>query len=180
MSKINSYATQGTPVLADKLIGTDTANSDATKNFTIGDILSLQPVAEMYMTNNVTDTVIATVNVPVKMAGTTTSGVLSGFTMPSSNRLTYTGTDSVTLFVSASFTAYRTAGADATVEAIVYKNGTTPQTSTTTKTFITLNRVSGVSQGFITLATNDYIELWLVNTTDATDILVNTMNFSVV
>jgi hypothetical protein len=30
------------------------------------------------------------------------------------------------------------------------------------------------------LATNDYIELWLVNTTDATDILVNTMNFSVV
>ena len=65
MSKINSYATQGTPVLADKLIGTDTANSDATKNFTIGDILSLQPVAEMYMTNIVTDTVIATVNVPV-------------------------------------------------------------------------------------------------------------------
>jgi hypothetical protein len=45
---------------------------------------------------------------------------------------------------------------------------------------ITLNRASGLSQGFITLATNDYIELWLVNTTDATDVLVNTMNFSVV
>jgi hypothetical protein len=134
----------------------------------------------MYMINNVTDTVVATINVPVKVAGTTTSGVLSGFTMPSNNRLTYTGTSSVTVFASVSFTAYRTAGSDATIEAVVYKNGTTPQVNTTTKTLITLDRASGLSQGFITLATNDYIELWLVNTTDATDVLVNTMNFSVV
>ena len=178
--KISQYA-NATPLgVSSKLIGTNVSANDETANFTISDVLALRPDAEMYMINNTTDTVVATVNVPVKVEGTTTSGVLSGFTMPSNNRLTYTGTSSVTVFASVSFTAYRTAGSDATIEAVVYKNGTTPQVNTTTKTLITLDRASGLSQGFITLATNDYIELWLVNTTDATDVLVNTMNFSVV
>lgn len=41
MGKINSYATDGNVTFADKLIGTDAEDSNATKNFTVGDILDL-------------------------------------------------------------------------------------------------------------------------------------------
>ena len=39
--KISSYANDSTPNLTDKLIGTDVNNMDATKNYLIGDIVSL-------------------------------------------------------------------------------------------------------------------------------------------
>lgn len=39
--KISSYANDSTPNLNDKLIGTDVNNLDATKNYLIGDIVSL-------------------------------------------------------------------------------------------------------------------------------------------
>lgn len=41
MAKISTYPGASGPQLSDKLIGTDTANGDATKNFTIGEILGL-------------------------------------------------------------------------------------------------------------------------------------------
>ena len=41
MSKISSYAVDSTPNLSDKVIGTDVDNMNATKNFTIGQILNL-------------------------------------------------------------------------------------------------------------------------------------------
>jgi hypothetical protein len=41
MSKISSYAIDSTSNLGDKLIGTDIDNLNATKNFTIGQVLSL-------------------------------------------------------------------------------------------------------------------------------------------
>jgi hypothetical protein len=41
MSKISSYAIDSTPNLGDKLIGTDIDNLNATKNFTVGQIVSL-------------------------------------------------------------------------------------------------------------------------------------------
>lgn len=41
MGKISTYATDATPNLSDKLIGTDVDNLDATKNFTIAQVLDL-------------------------------------------------------------------------------------------------------------------------------------------
>jgi hypothetical protein len=41
MGKISGYALDSTPNLGDKLIGTDVDNMNATKNFTIGQILDL-------------------------------------------------------------------------------------------------------------------------------------------
>ena len=41
MGKISTYAQVSSPSLSDKVIGTDVSNMDATKNFTIADILSL-------------------------------------------------------------------------------------------------------------------------------------------
>ena len=43
MAKISSYAIDATPTLADKVIGTDVNDSNITKNYTLGDIISLVP-----------------------------------------------------------------------------------------------------------------------------------------
>jgi len=56
MGKISSYANNSTPNLSDKLISTDVDNLNATKNFTIGQILSLLSEATLtlpiYETND--------------------------------------------------------------------------------------------------------------------------------
>jgi hypothetical protein len=41
MAKISSYPSVNTPSLSDKLIGTDSNNNDATKNFTVGQLFDL-------------------------------------------------------------------------------------------------------------------------------------------
>jgi len=41
MAKISSYSTDNTPSLSDKLIGTDTGDSNNTKNYTLSQVLTL-------------------------------------------------------------------------------------------------------------------------------------------
>jgi hypothetical protein len=41
MAKISSYPTAGTVTLSDMLIGTEVGDNNATKNFTVGEMLSL-------------------------------------------------------------------------------------------------------------------------------------------
>lgn len=41
MAKINSYSTDSSVSLSDKLIGTDAEDTNATKNFTVGSLLAL-------------------------------------------------------------------------------------------------------------------------------------------
>ena len=41
MPKISTYTTQSTPALTDKLIGTDSLDNNATKNFSIGSVANL-------------------------------------------------------------------------------------------------------------------------------------------
>ena len=52
MAKISSYSTDNTVSYSDKLIGTDAQDSNITKNFTIGSILSMPlPSVPVYANN---------------------------------------------------------------------------------------------------------------------------------
>lgn len=52
MANINSYPTDGSVSYSDKLIGTDAEDSNKTKNFTIGSILSMPlPSVPVYADN---------------------------------------------------------------------------------------------------------------------------------
>jgi hypothetical protein len=52
MAKISSYSTDNTISYSDKLIGTDAQDSNNTKNYTIGSILSLPlPSVPVYANN---------------------------------------------------------------------------------------------------------------------------------
>lgn len=53
MANINSYPTDGSVSYNDKLIGTDAEDSNKTKNFTIGSILSMPlPSVPVYANNS--------------------------------------------------------------------------------------------------------------------------------
>ena len=49
MAKISTYANDSTPSLSDKVIGTDVGNMDATKNFTISQILNLGTTSGLFV-----------------------------------------------------------------------------------------------------------------------------------
>lgn len=52
MAKISSYSTDNTVSYTDKLIGTDAQDSNITKNYTIGSILSMPlPSVPVYANN---------------------------------------------------------------------------------------------------------------------------------
>jgi len=134
----------------------------------------------MYMLNNTTDTAIgvSNVNVWVKATGTTTSGTNSKFTH-TTNRLTYNGAFTNSFLVTLNVTA-RSAGVNQIISIGVAKNGTIITESEGIIRTTTSNvEHGGSTQAVVELVANDYVELYVRNTS-STDIRVTDFNFNVV
>ncbi len=122
---------------------------------------------------------IVTVNVPVKIAGTTTSTGLFRVTSPSNNRLTYTGAKTEEFQVICSVTATALSN-NKSFSVHIFKNGIRLPQSTQS-----LKLPSGVAAGSITLSCivnlvpNDYVEVWVENNSDNTDITFENLNLSI-
>ena len=131
-----------------------------------------------YLTSTAT-TAIAAVNTPIKIAGTTTAVNLFRFTSSTSNRLTYNGTKTRCFRVTADLSF--TADANGKVfHFYIYKNGV-QITSSLQKTKLgnsTDARAVGLSS-IVEMAPNDYIEIWIENTTDGTDMTLESINLSI-
>jgi hypothetical protein len=118
-------------------------------------------------------------NVPVKVASTTMAAELFRVTAPADNRLTYTGSKSrrFSIIASMSVTAQ---SANKYFSFYVYKNGVLVPGSEQA-----LRLSSGVDKGSLTISctlqmdTNDYIEIWAANTSDATSLTIETLNLSI-
>ena len=77
MSTINSYPTDGNVTYSDKLIGTDANDSNATKNFTVGDILALPiPTVPVYANNTAAKAGGLVAGNIYRITGTDTAGVV--------------------------------------------------------------------------------------------------------
>jgi hypothetical protein len=124
-------------------------------------------------------TAIATVDIPVKVSGTTTSATLFRFTMPSNNRLVYTGKKPRRFQVVCSITS-TAVSSNRNFSYHIYKNGVKQSESSQS-----MKMGSGVSAGSLTiscnilLATNDYIEVWVENNTDNSDVTATNLNLSI-
>lgn len=132
----------------------------------------------MYITTAI-QTVIGTVGVPVKVLGTTTSASLFRMTSPSDNRLTYTGSKTRSFQVMCSLTAIQPS-TNKYFSFYIAKNGVIlPESRQEVKL------VNNTDQGPVTLscrvslAPNDYIEVWVENETSNTNMTVQTMNLSI-
>jgi len=137
-----------------------------------------QSVYGEYYISSSSATTLATINVYAKVAGTTTSGLLSNFTS-GTNILTYTGTATRKFFISAALAFH----GDATdeYEFVIYKNNsivTSSAISVTGKGTGDLAHVS--SQCIIELATNGFVEVFVRNTSAAHDATVDFMNVSAI
>ena len=121
-------------------------------------------------------TVISAANTPVKMAGTTVGLNLFRVTSPIDNRLTYTGTK--TRFFS--YTGSISVTASNNGKRFVFyiaKNGVIlPESEQSRKIANGADRGSISLSGVVELAPNDYIEVWVENINDATNIKAESMN----
>jgi hypothetical protein len=132
----------------------------------------------MYITSPAM-TVIASTGVPVKVAGTTTTVDLFRVTSPTSNRLTYTGSKSRSFHVICSLTAIQSSS-NKYFSFYIAKNGVIlPESRQEIKIINSSDQGPVTLSCRVTMAPNDYIELWVENETSNTDLTVQTMNLSI-
>jgi hypothetical protein len=126
-----------------------------------------------------TATPLATANVPLKAYGTTSAETLQRFTMPTDNRLTYTGTKTRVFQVTATFSTL--AEADGKFYSMyIYKNGSAIGGSRQKSKQQKGNEPNSIALSCnVSLATNDYIEVWIENNSDNKNFTVDQMNLSI-
>ena len=133
---------------------------------------------ECYLTTTTpVATLIIEIGAYVKVAGTTTSGLLSNFTSSVDNRLTYTGDATRKFFVTAAL-SYHGVSDDFSF-AIKKNNSSIVASSRILTTGDGANDLTHVSsQCIVELAKNDYVEVFVANAETLTDPTVDQMNLT--
>ncbi len=125
------------------------------------------------------ETTIATKDIPVKIAGITTAASLFRVTMPNNNRLAYIGTKTRRFQVIVSLTA-SAAAKNRNFSFHIFKNGSKlPESTQSMKLSADVSAGSLTLSCTLSLATNDYLEVWTENNTDNLNITVDNLNFSI-
>lgn len=132
-------------------------------------------IGNLYMLNNATATTITAINTPVKVAGTTTPNTINQKFSHSNNRLTYTG--GLIRDFQVSITATLTSGNNRVIGLYVAKNGVVISESVMFATTSGTGRAESVAcQTILEMQENDYIEMWVENTSSVQDVTVEYMN----
>lgn len=133
-------------------------------------------IANYYMFNNATLTDIVTQGVAVKIAGTTTQGTVSQKFTYANNRATYVGAIQRDFKV----TYVATIIGDASNKQIGLYVSKSNSLVAESEQYVTTNAASRAEavtiQAVVSLNTNEYIEAWVENDTDATDVTVSYLN----
>ena len=141
------------------------AGWDFTDNNKIGDT---RPIAMMSM-NATATTTIATINTPVIVNGVFSDAESSLYTISSAGRITYNGKRPQSSDVTASITFISSSGTN-TFEFYVAKNGT-PITQSGISREVTSTVSGNISLVWdLPMIENDYIEIWVANTTGTNNV----------
>ena len=135
--------------------------------------------AESYLQGNSTATVIASTATPVLIAGTWAFGVNTGFTQTSAGRFTYNGSTTAVMTIHASITLDPVSASNQNLSLYVAKNGAViseTRISASIAAGLTQNLALSTNQSF---ATNDYVELFVRNSTSTDNILVSSALFGI-
>jgi hypothetical protein len=128
------------------------------------------------MSYNTTPTNIVTLEVPVKINGVTTANSINQKFTHTNNRATYVGAINRSFKVTATLSVTSTSSNDQ-IGFYVAKNGSVIPDSEMYVTTNTNSRAESVTIQTITnLVTNDYVEIWVENDTDASDVIITFMN----
>lgn len=135
-------------------------------------------VSSYYMNGNTTATVVSSSGVAYKAAGTTTSSAITQKFTNTDNRATYIGALTGNFHVAAVLSL--NAGNNNQIGVYIAKNGTILPES---EIYVTANSGGRAESAFVQvlleLAQNDYIEVFVENSTSATNITVSELNVTV-
>ena len=132
-------------------------------------------IGNYFMTNNATTTTISTVDTPVKALGTTTANTINQKFTHTDNRLTYVGALIRDFQVTATISL--TSGNNKVIGVYVAKNGTVITSSEMYSTTSGSGRAESVTcQTILELNENDYVEIWVENSSNADDVTVEYLN----
>ena len=139
-------------------------------------ILNTSAVGNYYMRENATPTTFSAADTPTKILGTTTANSINQKFTHTDNRLTYVGALEGDFQVSAVCT-FVCSSSNETVGLYVAKNGVPLADSEMYTRSDSRNRAEGISIQTITqLTTNDYLEIWIENVNDSSNITVEFLN----
>lgn len=140
-------------------------------------IVNSSAIGQMYFTNSLNANSIATQNIFEKISGTTTASSINQKFSHTANRLTYTGGLARSFKITASSSAASQVTNNILILIRVAKNGVTIAESEAQSTTSAAGRYeSFFSQCIVEMTTNDYVELWVANGTNANGIAVSEMN----
>lgn len=140
-------------------------------------IVNSSQIGQMYFNNSLNANSIGTTNVFEKIVGITTASSINQKFSHTDNRLTYTGGLARSFKITASSSAASQVTNNILILIRVAKNGVTIAESEAQSTTSAAGRYeSFFSQCIVEMTTNDYIELWVANGTNANGIAVSEMN----
>lgn len=123
------------------------------------------------VTNNATETSIATINTPVLLNATFTASDLSRFSHNGTGRLTYTAEIDERLPIDVSVSVTMAGGGDKLISAYIALNGT-PIAATKTQTTANSSSTANINIPWqLEFSNGDYIEIYLDNTVDTVNII---------
>ncbi len=143
-------------------------------------ITNTASIGLMYFSNNATENGIATQGVFEKIEGTTTASSVNQKFSHTNNRLTYTGGLTKEFVITASVSANSVTTNAANITVRIAKNGTTIADSESQATTSQTGRNENFfSQTIVSLAPNDFIEMFITNNTTANNLLATELNLIV-
>ncbi|MFK8007989.1 MAG: beta strand repeat-containing protein [Saprospiraceae bacterium] len=156
-----------------------------------GDIIEVDPstlggstsgaIGTIYIADGDDDETSLSTGVPVKADGETTLINAVDVDMPADNRLRYTGSETQTFFVSCNISA-RVDNNRRQIYYSIRKNGADVPSINAATHFREddgNNELNSTTiTGTVELSTNDYVELWIENVEDGSDVTVRFMNLS--
>ena len=129
--------------------------------------------------SNATETIIAVATTPVLLAGTFVADVENKFSGTAAGRLTHTGLKVITIPVTASLTGAPVSGVNIGVTYHLYKNGVDITRALATNIISSGSPKNTSLLWSLDLDTDDYLEIYVSNNTNTTNILVTDVTIRV-
>jgi hypothetical protein len=162
------------PTFVSLVAGTGITLTAASSTITITNTPAVAQVrGQVYMQSNATATVIASTATPVLVAGTWTVDLSTNATCTTAGRITYTGTTTQVLTINAALSLDPASGSNQNLQVYLYKNGSAIAGSRI-ESKVNTNEHAAVPLVYqISMATNDFIEIYVQNSTATNNITVS-------
>lgn len=181
MPKISTYSTV-TPADSDLILITDASDSNNTKNVTVSALRSgISSYTEIYDSTSSDSTTITTAGTFVLMVTGTTQGLTNDATLTTNGAGRVTNASGVSKTFAITYSVSATSGNNQNLMFRLVKNGQINSIPYSETDMVTASggglKSSSVSNTvFVTLANNDYIEMWCTNSTSTNAVVLEHLN----